>query len=419
MKGGMNMHNNLDPEKIEELLRNVPKINDIRSKEDIFARLKADGAFDEIVSQSNDESIRPQKKPLPFFKIASFVALFALVISVSTLIISNERFFNSLNDRNMDEIASFKAEIADVEDLDLVEDNAESMESYSITGMVRMADYRKGLYEDELVDESVFKIGLAGDAAESVPVSMKIPRSFLQENGLGSETTYLQIYELIAPLLDEEALGFSEYHPFVGRFEERGDQLIHYLPDDHSYDTASATISNYIGALKDTFGAHYKEVLLRTENGEVVEFSGIGEMNEPVVLTSLENGLNYFIFEQENGNRYLSPNFRKGYTALTDAFKALKEEWNDVYKTAMIDEIDFELENRGTYTAIKFIEPLDVTIYEENELMYMLEAIIATAESFGEQVKFENVMQEDWGGFHFTEVIPQLMGVNEIHFSFQ
>ena len=55
------MHNNLDPEKIEELLRNVPKINDIRSKEDIFARLKADGAFDEIVSQSNDESIRPQK----------------------------------------------------------------------------------------------------------------------------------------------------------------------------------------------------------------------------------------------------------------------------------------------------------------------------------------------------------------------
>ena len=412
------MHNNLDPEKIEELLRNVPKINDIRSKEDIFARLKADGAFDEIVSQPNDESIRPQKKPLPFFKIASFVALFALVISVSTLIISNERFFNSLNDRNMDEIASFKAEIADVEDLDLVEDNAESMESYSITGMVRMADYRKGLYEDELVDESVFKIGLAGDAAESVPVSMKIPISFLNESGLGSDASYLQIYELVAPLLDEEALGFSEYHPFVGRLEEKGNQLIHYLPDDHSYDLASATISNYIGALNDTFGSHYEEVLLRTENGEVIEFSEIGEMKDPIVLNSLDR-MNYFLFEQEKGTRYLSPNFRKEYATLTEAFATLKDEWNDVYKTAMIDEIDFDLENRGSYTAVIFKQPLDVTVYETSELMYMLEAIVATAASFGEQVKFENLTLEAWGGFWFTEVIPKLMGVNEISFPLQ
>ena len=38
MKGGMNMHNNLDPEEIEDLLRNVPKIEDTRTKEDVFAR---------------------------------------------------------------------------------------------------------------------------------------------------------------------------------------------------------------------------------------------------------------------------------------------------------------------------------------------------------------------------------------------
>ena len=414
------MHNNFDPDKIEDFLRNIPKVEDTRSKEDVFARLKADGAFDDIISKPDHEFVKPEKsvkKPLPFFKIASFVALFTVVIIGSALIFKKDSSFDTTNDSGSMDMSSFNEEKAEIQDFAATE--SEDKEMNSITMVSRTGDYRTGLYEDELVDEIVFSIGLSGNASESVPVSMKIPRSFLQENGLGSETTYLQIYELIAPLLDEEALGFSEYHPFVGRFEERGDQLIHYLPDDHSYDTASATISNYIGALKDTFGAHYKEVLLRTENGEVVEFSGIGEMNEPVVLKSLENGLNYFIFELENGNRYLSPNFRKGYTALTDAFKALKEEWNDVYKTAMIDEIDFELENRGTYTAIKFIEPLDVTIYEENELMYMLEAIIATAESFGEQVKFENVMQEDWGGFHFTEVIPQLMGVNEIHFSFQ
>ena len=416
------MHNDFDPDKIEDLLRNAPKIEDTRSKADVFARLKADGAFDEIVSQSNNEFVKPVnnvKRSLPFFKVASFVALFAVVIIVSALVNNiGDSSLNSTNDsREMK--SSDKAERGDYTDIE--EDSfgvqSEKSQTHNIT-MVGMGDYRTGLYADELVNDIVFTIGLAGNAAESVPVSMKIPTSFLNENGLSSDASYLQIYELVAPLLDEEALGFSEYHPFVGRFEEQGNRLIHYLPNNHSYDLASATISNYIGALKDTFGAHYKEVLLRNENGEPIGFSEVGKMNEPIVLKEAENGMNFFVFEQDNGMLYLSPNFRTGYKTLTDAFATLKDEWNDVYKTAMIDEIEFELEDRETYTAVKFMKPLDVTLYEVNELMYMLEAIIATAASFGQQVKFENIMQEEWGGFQFTEVIPQLMGINEIDFPF-
>ena len=285
-----------------------------------------------------------------------------------------------------------------------------------------MSDYRTGLYADELGigDEIIFTIGLASNAAESLPISMKIPVSFLNENGLDANASYLQIYELVAPLLDEQALGFYDYHPFEGRFEEQGEQLIHYLPDNHPYDIASATMANYIGALGDTFGSHYKEVIVRNANGEPIEFSEVGEMNDPIVLKGLENGMmNYFVFEQDNGMRYLSPNFRESFTSITDAFADLKVEDNDIYKTAIIDDVTFDIENRETYVAVKFTQPLDVTQYEEvDKLMAMFEAIIATAASFGEQVKFENIVQEEWGGFQFTEVIPKLIGLNEIQFPF-
>lgn len=420
MKGGMNMHNNFDPEKIEELLRNAPKIEDTRSKEEVFARLEAEGVFDEVVEQPKQKTVRPFKRKIPFFKVASFVALFALVITTS-IMVSKDDMLNVANDQADIELSGKEERLMGKEnkDKEFNISQGEDVQEESMVDMVRTGDYRTGLYADELGDEIIFTIGMSGNAAESVPISMKIPLSFLNDNGLSSDSSYLQIYELVAPLLDEQALGFSEYHPYVGRFEENGDQLIHYLPDDHSYDLAPAAMSNYFGSLNDTFGSHYKEVLLQNNDGDPVVFFEIGEMSESIVLKGMENSMNYFVFEQDNGARYLSTNFRTSYTTLTDAFAALKDEWNDIYKTAMINDINFELEDRGTYTAVKFVQPLDVVEYEMDQLMYMLEAIVATAASFGEQVKFENVMQEEWGGFQFTEVIPQLMGVNEIDFPLQ
>ena len=413
------MHNDLDPKKIEDLLRNVPKIEDTRTKEDVFARLKAEGLFDENENENEPNGTvltPPVRKRLPFLKLASFVAVFTLVI-IASLFINKDNMLDTADEEKI-ESYSISQGINDKADDKVEEAEADNMNPIT---MFRMSDYRTGLYADELGigDEIIFTIGLASNAAESLPISMKIPVSFLNENGLDANASYLQIYELVAPLLDEQALGFYDYHPFEGRFEEQGERLIHYLPDDHPYDIASATLANYIGALGDTFGSHYKEVIIRNSNGEPIEFSEVGEMNDPIVLKGLENGMmNYFVFEQDNGMRYLSPNFRESFTTITDAFEDLKIEDNDIYKTAIIDDVTFDIENRETYLAVKFSQPLDVTQYEVDKLMAMFEAIIATAASFGEQVKFENIVQEEWGGFQFNEVIPKLIGLNEIQFPF-
>lgn len=44
-------HEKWDDNKIEQLLSNSPKIQDQRSKDDVFQRLKNDGLFDEMPSE--------------------------------------------------------------------------------------------------------------------------------------------------------------------------------------------------------------------------------------------------------------------------------------------------------------------------------------------------------------------------------
>ena len=74
------------------------------------------------------------------------------------------------------------------------------------------------VYESQLEGVTLFEIGLAGDDAESVPVSFLIPNEVIT-NKLGTEKpTKLQLYETFAPLIDEESLGFKEYHLLKGTF---------------------------------------------------------------------------------------------------------------------------------------------------------------------------------------------------------
>ncbi len=44
----------------------------------------------------------------------------------------------------------------------------------------------------------------------------------------------------------------------------------------------------------------------------------------------------------------------------------------------------------------------------------MIEGILLTAASFDMEVKFENVVQTNWGGFDFTNPLPIPVGPNKL-----
>lgn len=411
---------------IEKALQNSPKIQDTRSKEDIFKRLQQEGIFDEeIVTALEPQTPAPiiieKKKRNIYPRIGYLVALFALIIIVPLLLTNNKA-----NDSAGEAVNSSQEalDISDMRESEEIESFSTSEEENSMEGKAELSratmeisnDFRTALYEDEVVDETIFTIGLSSDAAESVPVSLKIPQSFIEEAFEGVQPTYLQLYGVIAPLIKEDDLGFSDYHPFKGHFEEQGMRLIHYLPVNHPYDLGSASISNYMGALEDTFGNHYEEVLILNENGSPIEFSHLGILDEPVKISGIEMKANYFIVETGEERRYLSTNFRTRYATVEEAFSALAVESNDIYQSALIKDVAFSIEDRDTVVAVSFELPFDVYEQDEVRVMEMIEAMVLTAASFGKQTQFINIVQSNWNGFEFDTVLPRVLGVNELDF---
>ena len=132
------------------------------------------------------------------------------------------------------------------------------------------------------------------------------------------------MYEKYAPQIDEEAKGFTDYHPFKGELKEKDDKLVHVLPKDNNYDVASATVNEYKGTLEDTFSdSEYTEVEIQNEDGTPYEFSQEGEPSQAMSLTNAKH-FNYYLYQDGNGAEYLSPDFRQTFANVTEALTLMK-----------------------------------------------------------------------------------------------
>lgn len=397
-----------DNQEIEKLLNDMPKQSDHRTKEQFFRQLQQKGLFDEA-NHSNEEK-QPFQTKQRFIQRnvkrgMALVATFVLVLVIPMVLFilnSNQQNVAMDNSDKQLEMSTDRAQL-----------NQES-EQIKINSLPnRQMDLRTGLYEDEVVDETIFYLGFAGDAAESIPTTFKISKDWLNANGLDmKQMTYLTLYNKVIGMVDEELLGFPDYHPLVGRLEEKGNTLIHYLPTDHSYDKGTASITNYFGVMQDTFGHYYDELIILNEDGSPAAFDHIGVLTEPIKISSLKQTA-YFLYKSSNENTYLNTNSRNTYKTIEEAIAALSEETNDIYQSPLISEVAFTYDLVNSELVIKFDEPLDVTAYQEDLLMAMFESLIFTAASFDLTIRFENIEQSSWGGFNFTEAIPHPISVNE------
>ena len=82
----------------------------------------------------------------------------------------------------------------------------------------------------------MFHLGLASEAAASIPVTFLIPDSQIEEDFGDVEPNSLDLYMKYAGKIDEEALGFYDYHPYKGTLSVDGDVLVQTLPSGHGYD---------------------------------------------------------------------------------------------------------------------------------------------------------------------------------------
>ena len=391
-------------QKIEQLLSQAPKVHDNRSKEDVFARLQEAGAFEE--EKTHVQQVVKRK----------YNRMYTYGLAVAMTLLTFSGIYYVMSHSSEHDTASNTMDIANKETLEIEEksfNDAEEAADMNSTMMrnVSLTDMRTAVYPEQLENSTVFSIGLASDDAESVPVTLVIPHDKLVED-FGTDTpTQVEMYNKYAALLDEQAAGFSEYHPVKGTITEQGRTVIHTLPENHGYDTASATMAMYIGMLVYTFSKSYEKVMMLNREGSAITFSEVGEPSEPLLLKQ-QKGYSYFIDEQESG-MYLSPNFRQTFDSVTEALNYMKIEENDVYQTAILPNVDYNVLD-GDVVTIRFTESLDLQVVEPQQAMYMLEAMLLTAASFDKQVRFENIVQTQWQGFNFTKPLPMPVGANEL-----
>jgi hypothetical protein len=400
-------------EKIQKLLNDLPDIQDTRSKEDVLSRLKQDSRM------QNPTKHKPKRKTRRNL-IPTFVA--AAVLLVLMLLIPSMLKNNSSNDKASTMIMSDESKDMKVfnKDDSAIDGESEEMAESEMDQGNELSNglentLHSAVYPNDAAGYTVFRLGLASEAAASIPVTFLIPDSQIEEDFGDVEPSSLDLYMKYAGQIDEEALGFYDYHPYKGTFSVDGDVLVHTLPSEHGYDTASGIITTYLGTLQDTFFG-FKEIRFENEDGTPVEFDQVGEPSKPMKLNSGVNQFNYYLFKQSDGKEYLSSNFSYSYENLETALGEMEINPNDIYSSIIPANVKFKVVENKKVTVVKFKDTLDLLSMSETEAHQLIDGIVLTAASFDRQIQFENILQTEWNGFNLNEPLPIPVGPNVMPF---
>jgi hypothetical protein len=400
-------------EKIQKLLNDLPDIQDTRSKEDVLSRLKQDSRMQNPTKQKPKRKTRRNLIP-------TFVA--AAVLLVLMLLIPSMLKNNSSNDKASTMIMSDESKDMKVfnKDDSAIDGESEEMAESEMDQGNELSNglentLHSAVYPNDAAGYTVFRLGLASEAAASIPVTFLIPDGQIEEDFGDVEPSSLDLYMKYAGQIDEEALGFYDYHPYKGTFSVDGDVLVHTLPSEHGYDMASGIITTYLGTLQDTFFG-FKEIRFENEDGTPVEFDQVGEPSKPMKLNSGVNQFNYYLFKQSDGKEYLSSNFSYSYENLETALGEMEINPNDIYSSIIPANVKFKVVENKKVTVVKFKDTLDLLSMSETEAHQLIDGIVLTAASFDRQIQFENILQTEWNGFNLNEPLPIPVGPNVMPF---
>lgn len=404
-------------DRITKLLDNMPDIKDSRSKSDILARLRQDERLG--TTENNKSTGKKMKKWIPVFAAVAALLIFSLLLpsmlnggngkmerGASTISVANDM------DHEVSESESSKTMQESIGDEGSAVEDKEMTKSVSdVTG----GGARFALYPADVGDNTIFHLGLVGDTAASVPVTFLIPNLQIEEDFGEYQPNSFDLYEMYAGRVDEEALGFDDYHPYLGRLTVEDKTLIQTLPVGHGYDRSSTAMEVYRNTLQDTFYG-FDIIQFENEDGTPVEFDQVGEPSKPMRLLGGTNFYNYYISKHRDEREYISSDFSRTYENIDSALQAMKNNPNDIFSSIIPNNIEFEvIEDKG-FTRVRFEEPLDLNAMNENKANQMIDGILLTGASFGKQLQFDNVMQSEWNDFNFNGPLPIPVGSNLLPF---
>lgn len=392
-------NNKWSEDKLRESLRNMPKIEDRRSREEVLQRLKGDDRI-----RNDKMKATPVRKTKWMPVLVAIAAVFLISILLPTL-------FKTDQQATMDRAVTESEKTAPA--MEESQESADDISNLDIATFSRNAPVAQhfAVYPSDLKEQTAFHIGLATDQATIAPVTFLIPDWQIEEDFDTEQPDSVALYHRYAQSLDEEALGFIEYHPYKADISADDKKIQMKLDADHSYDLSSATLEMLDQSVQDTFYG-YDSVRYLEKSGSPVVFDQVGKAAEPVKLNGLQSSQAYYRFNQTDGGQLLSSDFGKTSGSVKEALAAMKETPNDIYESVVPDDVDFSVAEKDELLTIRFNEELDLNNMEYEEAMQLIEGILLTAASFDKQVEFRGIVQTEWQHFDFSAPIPKPVGAN-------
>ena len=86
---------------------------------------------------------------------------------------------------------------------------------------------------------------------------------------------------------------------------------------------------------------------------------------------------------------------------------------DDLYVPVVPENITYTVKEVAEGVIVTFDEPLDLTTMDTVRATQMIEAMMLTAASFDQQIRLDNVVQENWEGFDLKKFLPKPVGANK------
>jgi hypothetical protein len=359
---------------IEKLVKKLPKIKDERKPESIYAS---------ISQQGEKQRHLKGKKIIPGLVAVAAILIFTLL---SPALLQQ----SPLEESRSDQGASMMDESRDLQADKAVSDK----------------ENRLSLYESMVEDDEVYTFGLI--SPEGVPVPVSVTKH------MSDEDEWLDGYTELAKLIPEEQLSMEEFVPLEGTVSKGyGDDINFTLNGDEAYTGNSAMEYAFYYSLFYSFqGKGFDQLHLKDKDGNYPQFSGYGVLKKIDLPKNAKQA--FFVYSPNGLDHFLVPDNLE-YEDLDSAVTAMNEADSEFYESAIPEGLNVRVVEKGTYPTISFMNEVHLENMDETEALELIESLLLTARSFGyKQVMFENISEEEWGGFAFDAPIETPIAPNRI-----
>lgn len=308
-----------DDQKIESYLKELPKIADRRTKEDVLKRLKADDRL-----RMTEVKARNIYKWIP---VAVAIAAVFLVLIVWPTLEGNESKQDIASDSSADETY-------------LIQEEAEnfSTEARSVGGISHV-----------VLKETMGE----GD--------IHVPMNLISQDQVVPVTIVLSAEQVAAEFQNTEVTAASLYERYVEKVD--------------------------VGSL--AFDAVTEKV-------------------------DVAGTVSYFKYVGETGQDFLIPKVSANLTA-EEALLNMANRPDDKVASVIPDTIHYDVTVDGEIARIHFEEVLELSEFEQEDALMLLEGFMLTAEQFNLAIQFENMSPLFWGTYDLTKPLPKPIAANPLY----